>query len=165
MTRFVACIVAIAALIALSPPAFAQDDFSFGRRIYLQKAECTFCHGWAGDGAGQPQSPGKAANLRQSRLNREQLVMVIGCGIPGTAMPPFVDHAYSDRRCYGLPAEEVGAKVPTLPPSSTVDKRAIEVLADYLLARVIGRGPISREECQEGYGARAQSCNEYPPKG
>src|SRR5476649_1408055 len=84
---------------AMSP--LAADDFSYARRLYLDKAQCSYCHGWAADGAGDPQSNGGAANLRQSRLNRAQLVTVIMCGRPGTAMPHFDESAYSDKRCYG----------------------------------------------------------------
>ena len=41
-------------------------------------------------------------------------------------------------------------------------KRDIEVIADYLLAKVIGRGPITREECFETLGERVRSCSDYP---
>jgi mono/diheme cytochrome c family protein len=73
----------------LHPAAAADDDFAYGRRLFLEKAECSFCHGWAGDGSGHPQSPGRAANLRQSGLDRDTLITTILCGVPGTAMPHF----------------------------------------------------------------------------
>jgi mono/diheme cytochrome c family protein len=60
-------------------PVFAQD-FSHGRRLFLEKADCQYCHGWAGDGAGGGQSPGGAANLRKSQLDRATLITVIRCG-------------------------------------------------------------------------------------
>lgn len=139
-------------------PAAAQD-FSFGRRLFLDKAECSYCHGWAGDGAGAPQSPGRAANLRQSQLGRDQLITVIACGVPGTSMPYFDDLAYSDRRCFGMTEAELGSRV--LPSSAPLQRREIEVLADYLMAKVIKRGPITREECTETLGERVRSCDEY----
>ena len=145
-------------------PAAAQDDFSFGRRIFQQKAECSFCHGWAGDGAGQPQSPGKAANLRATKLSREQIIIVVSCGIPGTAMPHFDDEAYTDTRCYGMTEAQMGKNTPSLPPSTTLAKREIEAVADYILGKIAGRGPITREECLEVFGERAKSCADYPPK-
>jgi len=37
------------------------------------------------------------------------------------------------------------------------------VLADFLIAKVIGRGPITREECFETLGERVRSCGDYPP--
>ncbi len=153
------------AITALAPFTFARaDEFDRGRRIFLEKADCTYCHGWAGDGAGQGQSPGGAANLRSSRLQRDQLIMVIGCGIPGTAMPHFDEDAYTDKRCYGMTEADLGVRVPSYPPSTTLAPREIEAVADYLIARVIGRGPITREECIEIFGERARSCNDYPPK-
>jgi mono/diheme cytochrome c family protein len=142
--------------------AGADDDFAGGRRIFLEKADCAYCHGWAGDGAGQGQSPGGAANLRQSRLNRDALIMVVSCGIPGRGMPHFDDQAYTDKRCYGVTEAELGDKVPPLPPSTALPRRDIETVADYLLAKVIGRGAITREECVEALGPRVRSCAEYP---
>jgi len=140
---------------------FAQD-YSQGRRLFLEKADCQYCHGWAGDGAGAGQSPGGAANLRKSQLDRATLVTVIRCGVPGTAMPHFEEEAYSDKRCYGMTEAEMGTRTPPLPPSTTLPPRDIQVLADYLLAKVIGRGPITREECFETLGERVRSCSDYP---
>lgn len=161
MSRPVVCLLACLGLFSALPAA-AQDEFSFGRRIFQQKAECSFCHGWAGDGAGQPQSPGKAANLRVTKLGREQIVMVVSCGIPGTAMPHFDDQAYTDKSCYGMTEAEIGDKMPNLPPSTTLAKREIEAVADYILGKIANRGPITREECHEVFGERAKSCDEYP---
>ena len=157
---FVAAFVAVSSTI----PAAADDDFAYGRRLFLEKAECSFCHGWAGDGAGHPQSPGAAANLRKSALDRASLVMVISCGIPGTAMPHFDADAYTDKRCYGMTEAELGSRTPALPPSTTLQRREIEVIADYLTAKVIGRGEITRDECVEAFGSRGGSCEEYPAK-
>ena len=142
-------------------PVFAQD-FSHGRRLFLEKADCQYCHGWAGDGAGGGQSPGGAANLRKSQLDRATLITVIRCGIPGTAMPHFEEEAYSDKRCYDMTEAELGSRTPPLPPSTTLPRRDIEVIADYLLAKVIGRGPVTREECFETLGERVRSCSELP---
>ncbi len=82
--------LALAAALAVALPAAAQTagDIGMGKRLYQEKATCGFCHGWSGDGAGDPQSPGKAANLRETKLDHDQLVEVIRCGVPGgTAMP------------------------------------------------------------------------------
>jgi mono/diheme cytochrome c family protein len=144
----------------------AAQDYSLGKRIFQEKADCAYCHGWAGDGAGQGQSPGGAANLRRSQLDREQLIMVISCGIPGTPMPYFDEQAYTDTRCYGMTEAEIGNRKPPYPPSTTLHRREIEALADYLRAKVIGRGPITREECLDYFGERARtSCGDYPPGG
>jgi hypothetical protein len=140
------------------------DDFSFGRRIFQDKAQCVFCHGWAGDGAGAPQSSGGAANLRETMLTREQLIEVISCGRPGTAMPRFDDQAYTEKRCYGgLTEATLGQDLPSLPPGSLLQQREIEALADFLEAKIINRGPATRDECLEAFGERAaNTCAQYP---
>jgi len=153
--------LAMAAAVAAAP----ADDFAFGRRLFLDKAQCSYCHGWAGDGAGEPQSNGAAANLRVTPLKRDQLIEVIGCGVPGKAMPHFDEQAFADKRCYGVTAAELGRDTPALPPGSTLNRREIEAVADYLLAKVVGRGPVvTREECQEAYGESARMCAGYPEK-
>jgi hypothetical protein len=157
-----ASLLAFLAIVAATLPSSAQEDFAVGRRIFLEKADCQYCHGWAGDGAGQGQSPGGAANLRESRLDRDSLIMVISCGVPGRAMPHFDDQAYTDKRCYDMTEAEIGDKVPPLPPSTSLPRREIEAVADYLRAKVIGRGEITREECLEALGPRVRSCTDYP---
>ena len=57
-------------IVVASATAGAQEDFSYARRLYLDKAQCSYCHGWAGDGAGEGQSNGGAANLRQTRPSK-----------------------------------------------------------------------------------------------
>ena len=141
-----------------SATAGAQEDFSYARRLYLDKAQCSYCHGWAGDGAGEGQSNGGAANLRQTRLNRAQLVITIMCGRPGTAMPHFDESAYSDKRCYNTTEAELGKNTPALPPGSTLQTREAEAIADYVLAKFAGRGAATRAECEETFGKDARAC-------
>jgi mono/diheme cytochrome c family protein len=144
------------------PPAHA-DDFAFGRRLFLDKAQCLYCHGWAGDGAGEPQSNGAAANLRVTTLKRDQLIEVVKCGVPGKAMPHFDEEAYTDKRCYGVSETELGRNTPSLPPSSTLNNREIDAVVDYLLAKVVGRGPVvTREECEEAYGGGHANAQNIP---
>jgi hypothetical protein len=114
-------LVAAAALAATIAALAAQpaDPTAYGRRLYHDKAQCSYCHGWAADGAGEPQSNGGAANLRQSFLNRDQLIEVIMCGRPGTPMPHYDDLAYTDKRCYGVTEAELGAQRPS--PASNND--------------------------------------------
>jgi hypothetical protein len=157
-------IIASMELAALTASA-ADDDFAYGRRLYLDKAQCAYCHGWAADGAGEPQSNGGAANLRDTKMNRDQLIEIILCGRPGTPMPHFDEQAYTDQRCYGLSEAELGPKTPSLPPGATLQKREASAIADYLLAKVIGRGPVTREECEEVFSERgARACGQYPAK-
>jgi hypothetical protein len=63
----------------------------------------------------------------------------------------------------GMTEAELGGRMPNSPPSTSLPKREVDVVADYLLAKIIGRGPITREECLENFGPRARSRAEYPP--
>jgi mono/diheme cytochrome c family protein len=123
---------------ALPCPAFAQD-VSFGDRLYHEKADCQFCHGPDGDGRGDPRSPGQAANLHKTILNREQLIEVIACGRPGTEMPHFDKYAYEDKTCYGATAADLGDSVPHDPHSTPLTKREIEAVADFLMKTYVGK--------------------------
>src|SRR5580700_5303373 len=78
-----------AAIVALafSAGAWGQDekpldaaDTAEGMRLYQQKANCQACHGWAGDGRKTDNQMPDGPNLRESRLNRNALVMTIKCG-------------------------------------------------------------------------------------
>jgi len=118
--------------------AGAQDT-SFGQRLYRDKADCQFCHGVNGDGRGDPRSPGKAPDLHRTRLDREQLIEVIACGRPGSEMPHFDKYAYDAKDCYGLSAEELGKNIPPDPHSTSLNKREISALADFILATFVGK--------------------------
>jgi hypothetical protein len=112
---------------------------SFGQRLFQEKADCQFCHGVNGDGHGDPRSPGKASDLHQTRLDRGQLIEVIACGRPGSEMPHFDKYAYEDKSCYGLSAAELGKNVPPDPHSTSLTKREIGALADYILTSFVGK--------------------------
>lgn len=159
LTRFVLAV----ATFVMSAPAFAQataDDIALGRRVYQQTADCRYCHGWAADGMGDPRSPGHAADLRVTKLDREGFVEVIACGRPATAMPHFDRLAYTDKRCYGLTEADLGNDVPTVPPSSFISRRQIEAVADYLIAEVVGKGPPTFAQCVAELG-EGPDCERY----
>ncbi len=125
-------------LATLSYPASAQD-VSFGDRLYHEKADCQFCHGPDGDGRGDPRSPGQAANLHKTILNRDQLIEVIACGRPGTEMPHFDKYAYEDKTCYGATAADLGDSTPHDPHSTPLTKREIEAVADFVIKTYVGK--------------------------
>ncbi len=110
--------------------AAGAQEVSFGQRLFRDKADCQFCHGVDGDGRGDPRSPGKAPDLRATRLDREQLIEVIACGRPGSEMPHFDKYAYEDKGCYGMAAADLGKMVPPDPHSTSLTKREIEALVD-----------------------------------
>src|SRR5215813_12417259 len=86
-----------------------------------------------GEGAGDPLSPGKAANLRETKLDHDQLVEIIRCGVPGgTAMPHFDRFAWTEGEdCFGMTGAEVGDKKPPA-PTAELSKREIDAIVAYL---------------------------------
>jgi mono/diheme cytochrome c family protein len=132
-------LVVVMAVIVLGFCAAQAQDVSFGQRLFRDKADCQFCHGIDGDGRGDPRSPGRAANLHQTRLDREQLIEVIACGRPGTEMPHFDKFAYEDTDCYGLKGKDLGSAAPRYPHSTPLTRREIEAVADYIIATFVGK--------------------------
>jgi hypothetical protein len=52
-----------------------------------------------------------------------------------------------------------------LPPGAVLQGREIEALVDFLEAKIVNRGPITRDECLEALGERAaRTCGRYPEK-
>jgi len=95
-------------------------------------------------------------------LDRETLIMIIKCGRPGTGMPAFDKFAYSDGRCYGLKHADLKAPKLAMPdPPATLQMREIEALADFMLAKMIGKGPMDREKCMDYWGAYVELCGEF----
>jgi hypothetical protein len=138
-------------------------DIAAGMRIYRQKGDCQACHGWAADGRKMDSQMPDGANLRTTRLDRDRLIMAIRCGIPGKAMPAFDRLAYSDGRCYGMKQADLRKLGTTMPdPASTLQMREIELVADFLLEKVVGKGPMTREACIEYWGAEVDVCRELP---
>ena len=132
-------VIIAAAVIFLGFGATRAQDMSFGERLFRDKADCQSCHGVNGDGRGDPRSPGRAANLHETRLNREQLIEVIACGRPGTEMPHFDKYAYEDTNCYGLGGKDLGTNAPRYPHSTPLTRREIEAVADYIITKFIGK--------------------------
>jgi mono/diheme cytochrome c family protein len=162
-----AALAAIAAGIAMlsSLPLAAQDasDIAEGMRIFRQKGNCQSCHGWAGDGRKMDSQMPDGANLRETRLDRTALIMTIKCGIPGTGMPPFDKFAYSDGRCYGLKQADLAKAGQRMSdPPSTLQNREIEFLADFMFAKIIGKGPMNHAKCIEFWGEETETCGEFP---
>ena len=152
-------------LVALTGAAQAQsaDDIAIGMSIFQQKGACQACHGWAGDGRKMDAQMPDGANLRALQIDREVLIMTVRCGRPGTGMPAFERLAYSDGRCYGLKLADLRARGLEMPdPAATLQPNEINRLADFLLAKVVGMGPMTRAQCAEYWGSAVDACNELP---
>ena len=153
--------------LGLAAGAHAQTpdpaDVADGMRIFQQKGNCQACHGWAGDGRKMDSQMPDGANLRESKLDRDTLIMIIKCGVPGGGMPPFDKLAYSDGRCYGLKQADLKARnVTVASPPATLQPREIELLADFLFAKVVRKGKMDRAKCAEFWGHEVDACNEVP---
>ena len=143
----------------------SESDIADGMRLYQQKGNCQACHGWAGDGRKTDSQMPDGANLRESKLEREGLVLTIKCGRPGRSMPAFDRFAYSDGRCYGMKLDELKSRGLTLPdPPATLQPREVELLVDFLLARVVGKGPMDRARCVEYWGTDNEICTQFSEK-
>jgi hypothetical protein len=137
------------------------ESVSAGMRIFRTKGDCQACHGWAADGRKMDTQMPDGANLRTTKLDREKLIVAIKCGIPGKAMPAFDRLAYSDGRCYGM-TQAALKKLGGLPdPPATLQPREIESVADFLFAKVVGKGPMDRAKCIEYWGSEVEACKEF----
>jgi mono/diheme cytochrome c family protein len=162
-------LVAVAGVALLLPALAVQAqtadpaDIADGARLFHEKANCQICHGWAGDGRKMDSQVADGANLRETKLDRAGVILTIKCGRPQTGMPAFDKFAYSDGRCFGLKQADLRAPERQLPdPPATLQPREIDNIADFLLAKVIGKGPMHHAKCIDYWGADVDACSEFP---
>ncbi|HWW86659.1 MAG TPA: cytochrome c [Vicinamibacterales bacterium] len=139
------------------------SDLADGLRLYQQKGNCRACHGWAGDAKNTDNEMPVGPNLRDSKLSRAAIVTTIKCGRLNSQMPAFDKLAYSagDGRCYGKSEAEMRAYPARIPdPPATLQPREIELLADFLMARVVGKGPMDHAKCVEFWGSDVEACRD-----
>jgi hypothetical protein len=162
--------VAIMAASFVAPQAQGQEqpppndsDVADGMRLYEQKGNCQSCHGWAGDGHKTDSQMPDGANLRETKLNRAGLVLLIKCGRLNSQMPAFDKFAYSDGRCYGKTQSDLKAYPTRMPdPPATLQQREIDLVVDFLIAKVVGKGPMNHAKCVEFWGSETDVCKEFP---
>jgi mono/diheme cytochrome c family protein len=136
-------------------------DIAEGMRLYQQKGNCRACHGWAGDGRNTDSEMPVGANLRETRLGRTGLVTTIKCGRLNSQMPAFDKFAYSDGRCYGKTLADLKAYPTRMPdPPSVLQPREIELITDFLIAKVVGKGPMDHATCVDFWDADAEVCRD-----
>ncbi len=156
----VAGLLAASAVRAQAPDA---ADVAEGMRLFRQKGNCQACHGWAGDGRKMDSQMPDGANLRETKLDRGDVIVAVKCGRPGRGMPAFDKFAYNDDRCYGMKQADLRSRELSLPdPPATLQPREIELLADFLFAKIIGKGPMNRARCIEYWGSEVEACGEFP---
>jgi mono/diheme cytochrome c family protein len=164
---------AIALALAIALPASAAraaksqapdaSDIAEGLRLYQQKGNCNACHGWAGDGRGRQSEMPEGPNLRETKIPRAGLIMTIKCGRLNSQMPAFDKFAYSDGRCYGKTQADLKQYPTRMPdPPATLQPREIELITDFLLAKIVGKGPMDRAKCVDFWGTDVDACRELP---
>ena len=157
-------------LVLLAPRAPGQQqqppdpsDVADGMRLFEQKGNCQACHGWAGDGHKTDSQMPDGANLRDTKLNRAGLIMVIKCGRLNSQMPAFDKFAYSDGRCYGKKQADLKVYPNRMPdPPATLQQREIDLIADFMMEKVVGKGPMNRAKCVEFWGTETDVCKAFP---
>jgi mono/diheme cytochrome c family protein len=156
-------IAVMAAAQAQEQPPLNASDIAEGMRLYQQKGNCQSCHGWAGDGHKTDSQMPDGANLRETKLNRAGLITTIKCGRLNSQMPAFDKFAYSDGRCYGKKQADLKAYPTRMPdPPATLQQREIDLLADFLMAKIVGKGPMDRAKCIDFWGSEADACKVFP---
>jgi mono/diheme cytochrome c family protein len=154
--------VGMATVLAAALGAQPQD-VQEGQRIWTDKAGCPQCHGWAGDGHVSGFESPAGLPLRKTQLTRDQIRMTIQCGRPATPMPHFDRFAYTDKRCYGVTAEDLGNRVPER-AETTLQPWEIDAVADYVAAKLKGAGTVTRAECIAYFGNTQAECAKYPER-
>jgi mono/diheme cytochrome c family protein len=136
-------------------PGRAQAPSELGVRVY-EKANCIGCHKWHGGGGGG--YGGAALSLRETALERADLIEVIRCGRPATRMPYHDRNAYKTVECYGgMTKAELGAD---FPPKAAILLRAeeIEAVADYVQTQLQGKGAPTYDDCVAFWGQDSHEC-------
>ena len=89
--------------------------------------------------------------------------VVIACGMPGTAMPHHDRKAYTDDRCYGLTKDDLVKEMMPKMGNKPLRSTEIEMVIDYIEARIKGRGKVTLEECEEYFNrVGAKGCAKLP---
>jgi hypothetical protein len=155
--------LATTARLAYSQPAgAAHGDIDEGKRLF-QRANCMGCHKWHGAGGGG--YGGDALSLRNTQLDKEQIVEVVNCGRPGTGMPSFARDAYQGHECYGGMTKKDLEGNPVPQPQVYLRPPEVNAVADYVIAHVKGKGDPTFAQCTEFFGEGSKVCNTYKQGG
>ena len=144
-------------------PAPDPQDVEEGMSIFRTKADCQTCHGWAADGRKMDTQMPDAPSLRTSRLGRAGIIFAIKCGRPGRGMPAVDRMAYKEAaRCNNTTEADLKKNnLELVDPAATLQPREVEMLADFLFAKVIGKGALDHAKCVEYWGSDTDVCKEF----
>ena len=175
-----ALLVIPAAALAFQPPAKPEatattdattadaaplGDIERGKKVFQTVGNCSYCHGWAGDGehGKHPRSPGVAANLRESTLDTESMLSIVRCGIPGTAMPYHVAAAYKDPEiCFGMMLADFGTDGGAPARGKTFREKDVVNVVAYIQAKMQGQ-PLDLAWCEDALKPGDSQCNFLKP--
>lgn len=154
--RLGAALATLGLLAGFAGPVRGQDAVERGFVVW-KEAGCGACHGTFAEGRGAGLLP-RGSNLRRTPLYLPELIETIGCGRPGTNMPFHLIGAYTQSECFGMRGE--------VPPGTFegahLTAEQIADLGEYLWTRIIGLGPVTRDECVAYYGNPAEpACQQY----
>ena len=159
-------IIAVTGALLFGSAARAQApdpaDIAAGARLFRQKGNCQACHGWAGDGRKIDNQMPDGANLRESVLDRETLILLDQ--VRATRQRDAgVRQVRLQRRPLlrpeaGRPQITQAADARSAGDTAAARDRAI---ADFLFAKVIGQGPMDRAKCIEYWGSDVEACSEF----
>jgi len=146
-----------AAGIALAA-AGAEARSADGKRVYID-ANCVGCHKWHGQGGGG--YGGAALSLRETFLEREDLIEAVRCGRPETRMPYHGRFAWKKSApCWDETFETMGDAAPPKAAKLLRDYQ-IEAVVDYILTHLQGRAEPTGAECAAFWGADARECDRF----
>ena len=108
-----------------------------GASVY-KTAGCITCHKWHGmGGTGYGGTP---VNFREIWLDRDQIVEVVACGRPGTAMPYHHRAAYAGYDCYeGMRLDELLPEDRPGKSRSILSTRQVRQVSQFILDHFAGR--------------------------
>lgn len=122
-----------------------------------KRANCFGCHKWHGGGG--TGYGGAATSLRETSLSREQLIIVIKCGRPGTNMPYFDRHSYKNGGCYDLTFEDFAGDDHNRPLQGKkyLNERQVNAVADFVIAELKGKA-LTKTYCEMYFGGPTREC-------
>jgi hypothetical protein len=143
--------------LAASPSA-TVDQRSLWTAVAVRPLFATlFCEPRA-PASGDQGYGGNALSLRATHLTPEQLTEVVKCGRPRAGMSYHDRFAYTDRRCFGHTREKMGAYMPPA-GNDFLSNREVEAVVKYLIAKAVGRGPATYEDCVDFWGKDTRECD------
>jgi mono/diheme cytochrome c family protein len=136
--------------------SLSQNNNDYGLQVY-KKGNCKSCHYWHGGGG--VSYGGVAMSLRDTALEKEDLIKLIECGRPGTNMPYFSKKAYKDDRCFGLTFKDFEGVNNDRPLAAKVklNDRQIKAVVDFIVTKLKNK-PLTKEYCINYFGKPTKAC-------